>query len=277
MSVVAIIGAGDVGGALAYRLAARDRIGTIRLIDRAGGVAAGKALDIQQAGPVDGFGTRLTASDDPRAAIGAAVTVIADPVGPGPDDPLALLRDLASSDSRAAFVCALPTQRLLVARGAGELGIPRARLVGSAPAAYASGVRALVAAVLDASPADVSLAVLGCPPEGTVIAWSAATLAGGRLDETASAAQLLRLRQQAHALWPPGPSALASATTRVVEALVMGSHRQFSCFVTLDGEFGVRGRAAALPVELGPGGVRRIVVPSLTVQERVALENALGR
>jgi malate/lactate dehydrogenase len=45
--------------------------------------------------------------------------------------------------------------------------------------------------------------------------------------------------------------------------------------VTLDGEFGVRGRAGALPVELGPAGVRRVIVPSLTAQERVALENAL--
>jgi hypothetical protein len=55
-----------VGGAIASTLAIRARVTAIRLIDRAADLAAGKALDIQQAGPVEGFDTRLTASSDPR-------------------------------------------------------------------------------------------------------------------------------------------------------------------------------------------------------------------
>ena len=280
MAFVAIIGAGEVGGALAHALASRDRIGEIRLIDRAASVAAGKALDLQQSGPVEGFRTRLVASADPRDAVGATATVIADPAGGSPlspEDSLALLKQLAHLDSETTFVCALPSHRSLVERGAREVRIPRARLIGSAPAAYSSAVRALVGASIDISPSEVSLSVLGTPPEHTIVPWSEASIGGFRLEEVMTPAVLAATRRRLGGLWPPGPCALASATARIVEALGESSRRQFSCFVMLDGELGVRGRAAAMPVELGPGGVRRIVIPSLSVQERVALENALQR
>jgi len=275
MPSVAIIGAGDVGGAIASTLATRARVSTIRLIDRAADLAAGKALDIQQAGPVEGFDTRLTASSDPRDAAGASVIVIADPAGAGEDDQLGLVAELARLDRDAPIVCALASHRSLVERAVAERGVPRARIVGSAPLAYVSGVRAIAAAMLDAAPSDVSLLLLGRPPERTVIVWSAATLAGQRLEDAATAAQLSSLRQRIPALWPPGPHALASAAARVTAALLGRSRRQLTCFVALDGELGVRGRAGALPVELGPAGVRRVIIPSMTAQERVALENGL--
>jgi malate/lactate dehydrogenase len=71
-------------------------------------------------------------------------------------------------------------------------------------------------------------------------------------------------------LWPPGPYALASAASRVVEAIVGGSRQRFSCFVA-----GQRGIVSTMPVELGPDGVRRVLDPVLTRQERTRLENSL--
>ena len=78
MSHIAIIGAGPIGGALAHKLAARSRVGEIRLIDSSGRVAKGKALDILQSGPVEGFSTRVTGDDSLHAAAGADVIVICD-------------------------------------------------------------------------------------------------------------------------------------------------------------------------------------------------------
>src|SRR5215467_2271761 len=83
MSRIAIIGAGPIGAATAHRLAARSVFSDVVLIDQNVDVARGKALDIQQSGPVDRFDTRLAADRDPAAAAGAAAILIADAVDGG--------------------------------------------------------------------------------------------------------------------------------------------------------------------------------------------------
>ena len=88
---------------------------------------------------------------------------------------------------------------------------------------------------------------------------------------------MTRLKARVPYLWPPGPYTLASAASRVCEAIVGGgSTRAFSCFVGLDRELGARHVVSALSVVLGPQGVTRILTPSLSVHERVELENALA-
>src|SRR5439155_1538650 len=72
MTTVAILGAGDLGGAVAQALAARDRVARVVLIDPGTTVAAGKALDIQQSGAVHAFHAKLTGTDDLSRAAGAA-------------------------------------------------------------------------------------------------------------------------------------------------------------------------------------------------------------
>ena len=80
MAGVVILGAGELGGALAHKLAARDRVRSVCLVDAAKGVAAAKALDIRQAGPIERFGTRVMAGTL-DAVVGAGVVVVADPTG----------------------------------------------------------------------------------------------------------------------------------------------------------------------------------------------------
>src|SRR5215468_5810702 len=112
MSVVAIFGAGELGGALASKLAARARVREIRLIDPAAGVAAGKALDILQAGPIELSTVSLTAPADEAGAMRAVgeadVIVLADQIGtPGTppveiqgESGLTLLRRLRGQNTR---------------------------------------------------------------------------------------------------------------------------------------------------------------------------------
>ena len=131
MSIVAVVGADELGGSIAHKLAGRGRCEEVRLIDPAAGIAAGKALDIQQAGAVEGFHTKVTAHDDLDAACGAAVVVMAGPAG-GPDDSgddaaLAALQRLRVIARHAVCVCAGVAHRGLVGRAVAEVGLPRRR------------------------------------------------------------------------------------------------------------------------------------------------------
>src|SRR5438034_847083 len=78
MSFVAIIGAGDVGGATARALSARGRVTAMRLIDEHASVAAGKALDLRQSAPIIGSDASIEASTDFASAVGASAIVLAD-------------------------------------------------------------------------------------------------------------------------------------------------------------------------------------------------------
>ena len=291
MSFIAVIGAGELGGAVAARLARLDRVARVLLVDRERGVAEGKALDIRQAGPIDGFRTSVDAADDPNAARGAAVVVVAPafaqrasagPQAAGPDAGdgsealLDALARLASSDARTVVVFAEASPLAVMERALGERRVAGRRLVGSAPLAFASAVRALVAASIDRSPAGVSLAVAGRPPEPIVL-WSGATIDGSPVEEAVDPAVLAAIRRRLPALWPPGPHALASAAARVGVAIAVGSRRLFPCWVGLDEPPAARGRVAAMPVELGPQGIIRTVPPVMSPHERVLVENALAR
>ena len=279
MSILAIIGAGTLGGALAHRAASHDLYGEVRLIDDARGVAAGKALDVLQAGPIEGFGTKVAADADPSAATGADVVILTGPAARpaaewGADDGLERLRRVAAFSRGAVVVCAGAGQRRLVERGVFEAGFDRRRLLGSAPEALRGALRAIVALEVGCEASEVALTLLGAPPRHVVVPWSQATVGGLSLEAILPPPRHRRLRERASALWPPGPCALAAAAARVAATLVTGSRRRTSCFVALDGEFGVRKQALAAPVRLGAGGVVHIVEPALTPRERARLEAA---
>ena len=278
--MVALIGAGELGGAVAHALARRARVGEVRLIDAAGGVAAGKALDIRQAGPIERVDVRVSGGPDLTAAAGAAVVVLCDCAGsPGAewegDAALAHLRELVGSAARPPLVCAGSGQREVIGRAVLELGWPRDRIVGSAPEALASALRAMVALEADCSPQEVALTAAGLPCRQLVIGWNDGSIAGEPLARVLPAVSLARLERRAARLWPPGPYALAAAAAQVVEGLVHGLRRRFTCLAALDGELGVRRRVAAVPVRLAAPGLVRIVPPVLAPRERVAFETAL--
>lgn len=280
MGFIAIAGCGPLGGALAHKLAGRDRAAEVRLIDTEGRMAQGKALDILQASPVERFTTRMTSADSWTAVAGAEVIVLADDGRTGQEHAgesgLATLRQLAKVGGTSPIVFAGSTQRELMGRASIELQLPRHRLIGSAPLALESALRAIVAVHLDSSGVEVSLRIVGVPPDAAVIAWEEATASGLPLSSQLPAHEIAAVTSRLRSLWPPGPFALASAASRVVEALVGHSRRRFSCFVPLE-RGPLRDAVVAMPVELGPGGTRRVIEPSLTRQEQTLLENAIER
>ena len=270
MSSVAIFGAGDLGGAIALALARRSAFRRIELIDDNVAVAEGKALDIQQSGPIERFDTSLSATADVLAAAGASVIIVADQFGRGEwegEGGLALLQKLARAGTKAPLVFAGPGQTALMETAARELRIPADRLVGTAGAAVVGAARSLVGIEVGGSGADVQLTVTGRPP-AFVIAWSAATIGGSLVTDRVPAHRLLALSRSLASLWPPGPHAIAAATARVAEGLAFGSRRLEQAVTLLDGEFGLRGMAALMPLDLGDGRVLRRHMPSLSPQEK---------
>jgi malate dehydrogenase len=279
MPTVAVFGAGDIGAACAHALASRDRAHRILLIDSAASAAAGKALDIQQAGAIAGFHTQLDATADETRAIGSAVVVVADRVATGSaewqgEEALALVKRMAVS-SDAPIVFAGAQQAGLMRSASQELRMAGRRLIGSASDAFASAISAIIAMEARCSPADVSIAVLGTPPDAFVIPWSEASIGGYTLDRTVSQVQLRRLEARVARLWPPGPYVLGAAAARVVEGLLDAARRSYNILTILEGEFGVRDRVAAVPALLGPHGVAYVRTPLLNRREQVQLDTAL--
>ena len=279
MRAAAVIGAGELGASIARALATRGHVLEVRLIDQAIGVATGKALDIQQAGPIERSATRVCASNEATAAVGADVILLADPLGSGElqgDSGLAVVRQLAHIDRGAVIVCAGARQHRLLEQGVGELHLDRTRFFGSAPEALVSALRAMVAVEADVSPSTVALTALGRIPDRIVVLWRDVTVAGRPLARVLDAAQIGRLERRAGLLRSPGPLTLAAAAARIAEAVVTGSRKVFCCTVGLDGEFGMRRTLSSLPVVIGPGGIRRMLAPTLDGREQTLLENAVA-
>ena len=279
MSVIAIVGAGTLGGTLAHTIAARDLCTQLRLIDDARNIAAGKALDIMQAGPIERFRARLVADSGSAATVGADAVILTGPASSpnsewDDNSGFVQLRQVADANRRAVLICAGAKHSDLVERGVRDAGIDRRRLLGSAPEAYRAAVRTIVALEVGCPASAVSLTLLGRLPHQGVVLWSQASVNGELLEERISATRMAHLRDKVVNVWPPGPQALAAAATRVASCIASGNGRQTCCFVVVDGELGVRRRAMAVPVELNALGVTRIIEPSLNARERGLLEAA---
>ncbi len=281
MSTVAILGAGDLGGAAAQALAARDHVHRILLIDTAARAAAGKALDIKQSGAVSGFHAKLEGTDDISRLTGCTVCIVADRFGAGSpewqgEEGLALLKRAVPYLSAAPLIFAGALQAPLMAAAAREAGVARERLIGSAAEGFASAIAAIVAMEARCSPGEVMLTVLGTPPAGFVVPWSEASIGGYALDRVMEQVQRTRIEARVVKLWPPGAYTLGASAARVAEAVTTSSRRFFSVLTVLNGEFKVRDRVGAVPALLSLRGIVHTRVPSLGTREQVLLDTALA-
>lgn len=279
MSVVSILGAGDIGSATAYALARRSRVRGVRLVDTAANVAAGKALDMRQSGPIEHFDTPVSSGADVLDAASADVIVIADAFGEGEwegERGLAIIKQLMRAGAKAPLVFAGPKQAWLMEAAVREAGVPANRIVGSAASAVHSGARALAALEVNGSGVDVSMAVVGRAP-GFTLGWTSATFAGSTLSGQMAPHRMVAISEMLKKMWPPKPQAIGAATAIIVEGLLAGSRRHLYATTVLEGEYGERGVATMLPLELGERKISRRIEPSLSPQERVEFLNTLSR
>jgi malate dehydrogenase len=249
------------------------------LVDDLAGVASGKALDVAQSAPVDGYHTALAGSNDVAAVVGAAVVVIADRAAGSAewqgDEALALLKRVAGLNQAAPLLCAGASQAGLIEKLVTEAGVSRARVFGSAPEALRSAVVAITALEANAAPVDVSLSVLGKPPHQVIVPWDEAAISGRSATNVLSAAQLARLDARIARLWPPGPYALAAAATHLIRSALTRSPRVHAAMVAAVRDEGAPGRAAMMPVTLNTTGIATLVEPALSTRDRVRFDTAM--
>src|SRR6185503_16099722 len=257
-----------------------DLVSRIVIVDELAAVAAGKALDVAQSAPVDGYHTVMAGTADVAAVVGAAVIVVADtaaqPAAEWKDEAgLALIKRAAGLNQRAPIICAGPSQASLIERGVNEAGVSRLRLFGSAPEALRSAIIAIVALEANAAAADISLSVLGRAPQQVIVPWDEAAIAGRIATQVLSAAQLARLDARIARLWPPGPYALSSAATRVIRTALTRAPRVHIALVAVNRDEGMPGRSAMMPVTLQPAGIASLVPPTLSTRDRVRFETTM--
>jgi malate dehydrogenase len=274
-STIAIFGAGELGATLARRLAASSLYRRVLLLDPDVGKAQGKALDILQSGPVDGFDTAVEGGPLDRAGeVDAAV--VADPpaldAGRLPSEAAAILDVARAAAGRGPLLVAGGHPALV--EMAVERGHPRDRVLGSAPVAIVAALRRELARALEGRPRDAAATVLGRPPARLLMPRGTALLGGVPVDRLAPTAARAAL-QRVEGRWP-GPVGLAAAAARVLGALASADASVLSVLVSLAGEYGHRGRALAVPARLGRGRVLGVVELDLDPVDRVAFDNAAG-
>jgi malate/lactate dehydrogenase len=223
---------------------------------------------------------RVESAADPAAACGAAVIVLADfaeSTELSGEPGFGVLRRLFKLGclDQAVTICAGAGQRSLMQQGLDELGLPRRRVIGSAPEALAATARALVAIEAHATSNQVTLLVLGNPPARMVIPWAQGSVGGHAIESMLTASQLHIVERRLRGLWPPGPGALGTAAALFCEAAVVGSRRLFSGFVSLDRDNGTKAPVCAWPVSIGRSGLERITSPTLTGRDRVVMDEVL--
>jgi malate dehydrogenase len=273
---VAILGCGDLAATLARRLAEAGTARRVLLVDEDVGRARGKALDILQSGPVEGFDVHLEGTSDLAAAGRVDVLVVADtaelPEGTIRPSP-AFVEKLRLSPAGTVVIAAAHPCALVEDLAAA--GLPRERVLGSSPVAQAGALRRHLAELLEVEPRELSATVIGVPPHALLAPQSAAILGGAPVSARHPSA--LRQALAAVSRRAPGPVALAAAAARVIRALGGSRASVLPVVTALDGEYGQRGVALAVPARLRDGRVEGVLDVPLEPVERIALENAAQR
>lgn len=277
MTRVAILGSGDLAATAARRLAERELARRIVMVDANDGRARGKALDLMQSAPVEGYDVAIEGRAQLAEAGPFDVLLVADPASL--DEPAAgtrpaeLMASLAPALGAATLVIAGAHGAPLV-EAAVAAGIPRERVIGSAPVALASALRRHLAAELEAEPRTVAATVLGLPGQ-LLLPQGAATIGGvpvERVSPTAARRALAAVNART-----PGPVALAAGAAAVVAALRSPRASVLPVTAFLAGEYGHRGVALAVPARVGGGRVQAILEAALEPVDRIAFDNAAGR
>ncbi|HXV56591.1 MAG TPA: malate dehydrogenase [Gaiellaceae bacterium] len=287
---VTVVGAGNVGATAAQEIARRDYAEVV-LVDIKEGLPQGKALDLDEAGPVLGYEPTITGSNSYDETAGSDVVVITAglPRKPGMsrDDLVTTNEAIVGSVMREAgerspdaiaIVVSNPLDAMChVARNVS--GWPRERVFGMAGILDTARFRTFIAWETGASAKDVTAMVLGGHGDQMVPVVSAASVGGVPLTKLVPADRIEAMVERTRkgggeivellgtsAWYAPG-----AAAAQMVDAVLLDQKRLLPCTALLQGEYGIDDLYMGVPVKLGAGGVEEIVELDLTDAERAAL------
>jgi malate dehydrogenase len=290
---IALIGAGQIGGTLAHLIGIKE-LGDVVLFDVVEGIPQGKALDIAQSSPVDGYDVRFQGVNGYEAIEGAAVCIVTAGVprkpGMSRDDLLSInlkvMEQVGSGIKKYApnafVICITNPLDAMVWALQKACGLPKPKVVGMAGVLDSSRFRYFLADEFNVSVEDVTAFVLGGHGDTMVPLVRYSTVAGiplpdlvkmgwttqQRIDEIVKrtrdgGAEIVNLLKSGSAFYAPAASAIAMA-----ESYLRDKKRVLPCAAWLNGEYGVKDLYVGVPVVLGAKGVERIVEIELSGAER---------
>ncbi len=296
---IALIGAGNIGGTLAHLVGLKE-LGDVVLFDVFGGVAAGKALDLMQSGPVEGFDATMSGGSDYAAIAGSDVVIVTAgfPRTPGMsrDDLIGKNAGVIASVAEGikthcpnAFVIVItnPLDAMVWVMKE-KSGLPANRVVGMAGVLDSSRFRLFLAQEFGVSVEDVTAFVLGGHGDSMVPLTRYSTVAGipvpdlikmgwttqAKIDaivtRTANGGgEIVKLLERGSAFYAPATSAIAMA-----ESFLKDKKRVLPCAAYLTGQYGIDGLYVGVPVVIGADGVERVVEIALDAEEKAAFDKS---
>jgi len=288
---VTVVGAGNVGATCAQELARRDYADVV-LVDIKEGLAAGKALDVNQAGAVLGYEPKAVGSTGYDESAGSDVVVVTAGVprtgDMSRDDLVATNEKIVGSVTREVaehspdailLVVSNPLDAMChVARNVSDW--PKERVFGMAGILDTARFSTFIAWETGSSVKDVSAMVLGGHGDQMVSVVSATTVGGVPLRKLLPDARIAELVERTAAgggelvklLGTSAWYAPGAAAAQMVDAIMLDEKRVLPCTAYLEGEYGIEGLYMGVPVKLGARGIEKIVELDLTDDERSALE-----
>ena len=297
---IALIGAGQIGGTLAL-LAATEELGDVVLFDVQDGTPQGKALDLSQTGPVEGFNASLKGTTEYKDIDGADVVIVTAGVprkpGMSRDDLLEInlkvMEQVGAGISKYApnaFVICITNPLDAMVWALREFsGLPHHMVVGMAGVLDSGRFRHFLATEFNVSMKDVTAFVLGGHGDTMVPLVRYSTVAGiplpdlvkmgwtsqERLDAIVQrtrdgGAEIVGLLKTGSAFYAPAASAIEMA-----EAFLKDQKRVLPCAAWVDGAYGLSGMYVGVPTVLGAGGVERVVDITLTRDEQAMFDKSV--
>jgi malate dehydrogenase len=290
---VTIVGAGNVGATCAQVLATRDYADLV-LVDIKEGLPQGKALDIDEMGPLLGYEPNVVGTNDYAETVGSAIVVVAAgvPRSPGMSrDDLVTTNERIVKDVTERVVAASPDAVLIVVSNPLDAmchvarnvaGWPRERVLGMAGILDTARFATFIAWETGSSVKDVTALVLGGHGDQMVPVVSAATVGGVPLRRLVADERIRALVERTakgggeivellgtSAWYAPG-----AAVAQMVDAIMLDEKRVLPCTAFLQGEYGIDDLYIGVPVKLGASGLEGIVELELDDDERDALHRS---
>ena len=293
---IALIGAGNIGGTLAH-LAALKSLGDIVLFDVVEGVPQGKALDLMQCAPVEGFDAKISGTNDYADIAGADVIIVTAGVARKPgmsrDDLLGInlkvmkaVGEGIKANAPDAFVICITNPLDAMVWALREFsGLPHHKVVGMAGVLDSSRFSAFLAEEFQVSIKDVTSFVLGGHGDTMVPVIEYSTVSGipvpdlikmGRSTQEkidaiikrtrGGGGEIVALLKTGSAFYAPATSAIAMA-----QAYLGDEKRVLPAAVNLTGQYGVDNLYVGVPVVIGAGGVEQIVEIALSDEAKANL------
>ncbi|MBD3762246.1 malate dehydrogenase [Sphingomonadaceae bacterium G21617-S1] len=294
---IALIGAGNIGGTLAH-LAASKELGDVVLFDVVEGIPQGKALDLSQCAPVEGFDAKLKGTNDYADIQGADVIIVTAGVARKPgmsrDDLLGInlkvmkaVGEGIKANAPDAFVICITNPLDAMVWALREFsGLPHNKVVGMAGVLDSSRFAAFLAEEFNVSVQDVTTFVLGGHGDTMVPVVEYSTVAGipipdlikmgwstkERIDAIvqrtrSGGGEIVALLKTGSAFYAPATSAIAMA-----ESYLKDKKRVLPAAVHLTGQYGVDNLYVGVPVIIGAGGVEKVVEIELSDEAKANLQ-----